>query len=171
LALTRDQYGDQLAILTNSGGAGVLAADALVAAGDRLAELSRETLAELDRLRPATSSRGNPVDIGDASDRRYADTLPALIRDTEADAALVLNCPTALAQPEEAARATIDTIAAGASRNIARPQCDYRLARRALRESGAAALRRSSYRHLRNSGQRGRLFSAPERATGATRRC
>src|SRR5215469_8240176 len=81
LALTREQFGERLAILTNGGGAGVLAADALVAAGGRLAELSRETLAELDRLLPATWSRGNPVDIGgDASGRRYADALAALIR-------------------------------------------------------------------------------------------
>src|SRR5215472_9302138 len=66
LALTREQDGDRLAILTNSGGAGVLATDALVAAGGHLAELSQETLAELDRLLPATWSRGNPVDlIGD----------------------------------------------------------------------------------------------------------
>jgi acetyltransferase len=113
LALTREQDGERLAILTNGGGAGVLATDALVAAGGRLAELSPDTLAELDRLLPPTWSRGNPVDIiGDAPGKRYADALAALIRDPEVDAILVVNCPTALAQPEEAARATIDTIAA-----------------------------------------------------------
>jgi acetyltransferase len=113
LALTREQVGDRLAILTNGGGAGVLATDALVAAGAQLAELSKETISELNRLLPATWSHGNPVDIiGDASGRRYADALGALIRDHEVDAILVLNCPTALAQPEEAARATIDAVEA-----------------------------------------------------------
>jgi acetyltransferase len=111
LALTREQVGERLAILTNGGGAGVLATDALVAAGGRLAELSQATIAELNLGLPATWSRGNPVDIiGDAPGTRYADALAVLIRDREVDAILVLNCPTALAQPEEAARAVIDAI-------------------------------------------------------------
>jgi acetyltransferase len=113
LALTREQVGERLAILTNGGGAGVLATDALMAAGGRLAAFSADAMADLNRLLPATWSRGNPVDIiGDASGKRYADALTALIRDPEVDAILVLNCPTALAQPEEAARAIVDAIAA-----------------------------------------------------------
>jgi acetyltransferase len=113
LALTREQVGERLAILTNGGGAGVLATDALIAAGGRLAALSEETIADLNRLLPSTWSRGNPVDIiGDASGTRYADALTTLLRDPEVDAILVLNCPTALAQPEEAARAVIDAVAA-----------------------------------------------------------
>src|SRR5271155_5552159 len=105
LALTREQVGERLAILTNGGGAGVLATDALMAAGGRLAELSQDTIAELNRCLPATWSHGNPVDIiGDAPGTRYADALAVLIGDPEVDAILVLNCPTALAQPEEAAR-------------------------------------------------------------------
>ena len=76
LALTREQVGERLAILTNGGGAGVLATDALVAAGGRLAALSEETIADLNRLLPATWSHGNPVDIiGDAPGKRYADAL------------------------------------------------------------------------------------------------
>ena len=113
LALTREQVGERLAILTNGGGAGVLATDALVAAGGQLAELSEETVGDLNRLLPATWSRGNPVDIiGDAPGKRYADAFATLIRDPEVDAILVLNCPTALAQPEEAACAIIDVVAA-----------------------------------------------------------
>src|SRR5271169_2507000 len=112
LALTREQIGDRLAILTNGGGAGVLATDALMAAGGRLAELSKATIAELNLGLPATWSRGNPVDIiGDAPGTRYADALAVLIRDRDVDAILVLNCPTALAQPEEAVRAIIDAVA------------------------------------------------------------
>ena len=113
LALTHEQIGERLAILTNGGGAGVLATDALVAAGGELAALSEATVAELNRLLPATWSRGNPVDIiGDAPGQRYGAALTALIGDPEVDAILVLNCPTALAQPEDAARAVIDAVSA-----------------------------------------------------------
>jgi acetyltransferase len=116
LALTREQVGERLAILTNGGGAGVLATDALVAAGGQLARLSEATVADLNRLLPATWSHGDPVDIiGDASGKRYGDALTALIADLEVDAILVLNCPTALARAEDSARAVIDTVAAAGS--------------------------------------------------------
>src|ERR1700756_1545972 len=104
LALTRKQVGERLAILTNGGGAGVLATDALIAAGGQLAVLKKETIADMNRALPATWSHGNPVDIiGDASGKRYAESLATLLRDPEVDAILVLNCPTALAQAEDAA--------------------------------------------------------------------
>src|SRR6516225_6591956 len=91
LALTREQVGERLAILTNGGGAGVLATDALIAAGGRLAELSQDTVAKLNRCLPATWSHGNPVDIiGDAPGTRYADALAVLIHDPEVDGILVL---------------------------------------------------------------------------------
>ncbi|HEV2551454.1 MAG TPA: bifunctional acetate--CoA ligase family protein/GNAT family N-acetyltransferase [Stellaceae bacterium] len=113
LALTRPQQGDRLAILTNGGGPGVLATDALVAMGGTLATLAPETIAKLDAVLPRTWSRGNPVDIiGDAPGARYADALRILLEDPAADAILVLNCPTAMAQPAEAAQAVIDTLAA-----------------------------------------------------------
>ena len=113
LALTREQNGGRLAIVSNGGGAGVLATDALAAAGGVLAELAPETMERLDRVLPATWSRGNPVDIiGDAPGARYAAAIEALLGDHGADAFLVLNCPTALAEPEEAARAVIDALAA-----------------------------------------------------------
>jgi len=112
LVLTREQIGDRLAILTN-GAAGVLAIDALMAPGGHLATLSKETISASDRLLPASWSRGNPVDIlGDASGKRYADTLPVLIGDREVDAILALNCATGLAQPDEAARAVIGALKA-----------------------------------------------------------
>ena len=112
LASTREQIGDRLAILSNGGGAGVLAADALMAAGGRLAQLSPATVTGLDAVLPATWSRGNPVDIiGDASGERYAAALSVLVGDPESDAILVLNCPTALAEPEDCARAVIGAAA------------------------------------------------------------
>ena len=113
LALTGEQNGERLAIVTNGGGAGVLATDALEAAGGRLAALSPATIARLNRVLPATWSRGNPVDIiGDAPGSRYAAALEALFDDDGVDAVLALNCPTALASPEEAARAVIGALAA-----------------------------------------------------------
>ena len=108
LALTQEQVGDRLAILTNGGGAGVLATDALLGAGGNMADLADNTIQELNRVLPKTWSRVNPVDIiGDAPGRRYADALAALIQDPGVDAILVLNCPTALGQPQETAHSVI----------------------------------------------------------------
>jgi acetyltransferase len=111
LAAARPPAGDRLAILTDGGGIGILAADALVGAGGRLAELSPQTIAHLDAVLPAAWSRGNPVDIiGDAPPERYAQALEILRGEPNADAILVLNCPTAIAPGIEAARAVVDTI-------------------------------------------------------------
>ena len=91
----------------------MLATDAFVAWGGRLAALSPDTVAQLDSVLPRTWSRGNPIDvIGDAPGQRYADALSILLRDRKIDAILVFNCPTALTPPGEAARAVIDTLAA-----------------------------------------------------------
>jgi acetyltransferase len=112
LALTGEQRGERLAILTNGGGAGVLASDALERAGGRLAVLAAPTIAQLNSHLPPTWSHANPVDlIGDARGSRYAAALEALFADDGVDAVLVLNCPTALASPQEAAQAVIDKVA------------------------------------------------------------
>lgn len=104
--------GDRLGILTNGGGAGVLATDALEGTTGRIATLDPATVSALDKVLPSTWSRANPVDIiGDAPGRRYADGLSALLADPGSDAILVLNCPTAVADSTEAAEAVIDTIA------------------------------------------------------------
>lgn len=111
LSLTTRQDGERLAILTNGGGAGVLGSDALEAAGGKLAVLAETTIAHLDRVLPPTWSGGNPIDIiGDAPGARYAAALDALLADDGIDAILILNCPTALASPEEAAHAVIDKL-------------------------------------------------------------
>jgi acetyltransferase len=96
--------GDTLAILTNGGGAGVLATDALIEHGGRLSELSPETMAALDDALPSTWSRGNPVDIiGDAPPGRYRQSLEILLEDSNVDAVLILNCPTAISSGTSAA--------------------------------------------------------------------
>jgi acetyltransferase len=108
--------GARLAILTNGGGAGVLATDALADYGGALAELSPATIEKLDAALPPTWSRGNPVDVlGDAGGERYRQALEALLSDRNADAILVMNCPTAVADSADAARAVI-AVAAKAPR-------------------------------------------------------
>ena len=72
LAASHAQSGDRLAILTNGGGPGVLATDALIDGGGCLADLAPATIARLDAVLPPTWSRNNPVDIiGDANGERY----------------------------------------------------------------------------------------------------
>jgi len=111
LAMTGPQDGDRLAILTNGGGPGVLATDALVERRGTLAEISPETIAKLDAVLPRTWSRGNPVDIiGDADGKRYGAALEILLADRSIDAVLVMNCPTALGSSEDAARAVVASV-------------------------------------------------------------
>jgi acetyltransferase len=103
--------GDRMTILTNGGGLGVLATDALIGGGGRMAELSQDTIDRLDKVLPPTWSRGNPVDIiGDAPGKRYADALQILLEEKQSDAVLVMNCPVAVADPKDAADAVVKTI-------------------------------------------------------------
>lgn len=96
--------GNRLIILTNGGGAGVLAADALELHGGELAKLSDATLGALDAVLPAAWSHGNPVDIlGDATPARYEAAFKALAGEKSGDAVLVINCPTAIADGRDAA--------------------------------------------------------------------
>ncbi|NIJ40581.1 acetyltransferase [Parvibaculum indicum] len=104
--------GDRLAILTNGGGVGVLATDDLIDESGHLASLAPETIESLNKVLPPTWSRGNPVDIiGDAGAQRYADAIEGLMGDPNTDALLVLNCPTAVVDNVEAARAVVDAAA------------------------------------------------------------
>ena len=112
LATARTPKGDRLAVLTNGGGIGVLATDALIDQGGRLAQLSSDTIDRLNQVLPPTWSHGNPVDIiGDAPGSRYADAFEILRQDRGVDGVLVLNCPTAVASGTDAAQAVIDTAA------------------------------------------------------------
>lgn len=109
--MPRSISGDRLAILTNGGGVGVMATDALIERGGRLAELSSKTVARLNEVLPPTWSHGNPVDImSDAQASRYADALEVLFDDPGIDAVLVLNCPIAVCSGTKVARAVTDTM-------------------------------------------------------------
>jgi acetyltransferase len=109
--------GDRLAILTNGGGPGVLATDALIGDGGHLAVLGAETRARLEAVLPRTWSHNDPIDIiGDADGARYEAALTALLGDPATDAVLVINCPTAITTPLEAAEAVIKAAGSPAGR-------------------------------------------------------
>jgi acetyltransferase len=96
--------GARLAIVTNGGGPGVLATDALIECGGKLAELSGKTFAELNKLLPPHWSRGKPVDIlGDASPGTYAKAVEIVARDENNDGLLVILSPQAVTEPRETA--------------------------------------------------------------------
>ncbi len=96
--------GKRLAIVTNAGGPGVLATDALVAGGGELAELSPETMKAFDEILPAQWSHNNPVDIlGDAEPERYAKSLEIAANDPAIDGMLVILTPQDMTNPTQIA--------------------------------------------------------------------
>lgn len=104
LAHARPLHGEALALVTNGGGMGVLAADQLLAAGGQLARLGDATLSALDAALPAAWSHANPVDIiGDAGPDRYRAALEVLLGAPEVNAVAVMYCPTGLGEPAAAA--------------------------------------------------------------------
>lgn len=98
--------GNRLTILTNGGGFGVLATDFAIDEGARIAEPTPETIEKLNAVLPRTWSHANPIDIiGDAPASRYAASIEVVLNDAGTDAVLVLNCPTAVVDNVDAARA------------------------------------------------------------------
>ena len=96
--------GPRLTILTNAGGPGVLATDALIGSRGELAALSDATYQALDRLLPPHWSHNNPVDIlGDASPERYAQALAIAAADENSDGLLVILTPQAMTDPTRTA--------------------------------------------------------------------
>lgn len=92
--------GPRLTVVTNAGGPGVLATDALIAAGGTLAELSPQTYSALDQTLPKPWSHGNPVDVlGDANPERYAKSLEIAAQDPNSDGLLVILTPQAMTNP------------------------------------------------------------------------
>jgi acetyltransferase len=132
---------DTLTMMTNGGGAGVLAADAAARAGVPLHDLSERTLSALDSMLPPTWSRANPIDIiGDAPVRRYTDTLQTLLADPDNGAVLFMHAPTAIVRSDEIARACAPLVRTAAGRVMACWLGDAALtdARRIFEDAGAA---------------------------------
>jgi len=106
--------GPRLTILTNAGGPGVLATDALIRGGGKLAKPSDDTMTRLNEFLPAAWSHGNPIDIlGDADPARYGDALKVAAGDENSDGMLVILTPQAMTDPTRTAehlRTCIDTV-------------------------------------------------------------
>lgn len=108
LTLATKPKNDRLAIVTNGGGMGVLATDALMDGAGQLAQFSEETYARLNAVLPSTWSHSNPVDmIGDANGERYRAVLDILRADPGVNSILVLYCPTGVSDPEDVAKAVL----------------------------------------------------------------
>ena len=92
--------GPRLTILTNAGGPGVLATDALMLLNGKLAELSADSMAALNQILPPHWSHGNPIDIlGDAGPDRYAKSVEIAAKDPNSDALLVIMTPQGMTAP------------------------------------------------------------------------
>lgn len=96
----RRPLGPRLTILTNAGGPGVLATDALVRHGGTLARLPEATLTGLDAVLPEHWSRANPIDIlGDADPERYERAIRLALENPDSDGLLVVLTPQAMTDP------------------------------------------------------------------------
>jgi acetyltransferase len=97
--------GPRLTILTNAGGPGVIATDALITEGGELAELSSETYETLNKALPSHWSHSNPIDIlGDADPTRYSTALNVAAKDPNSDGLLVVLTPQAMSDPTGTAK-------------------------------------------------------------------
>ncbi len=109
LARERPIHLSRLAVVTNAGGPGVMAADALLARDGELAELQPATLKALDEVLPEAWSHGNPVDVlGDAPAKRYGEAVKTVLADDDVDAVLTILTPQAMTD----ASATADAVLA-----------------------------------------------------------
>jgi acetyltransferase len=105
LAMQPQPRGPGLGIITNAGGLGVMAIDAVMAGGGQLVEPSPATRQALDRLLPPFWSRANPIDIlGDAPPERYRQAVEVCAKDEGFHGLLLLLAPQAMADPTETAR-------------------------------------------------------------------
>jgi acetate---CoA ligase (ADP-forming) len=110
--------GNRVAVLTNAGGMGILAADACDAAGLSLPDLAAETQAALAAILPAEASTANPVDmLGSAGGAAYEQAIPILLADPNVDAVMVLFVLTIVAETGDVV-AAIERASAGAGKPV-----------------------------------------------------
>jgi len=101
--------GPNLAIVTNAGGPGVMATDALLAIGGKPAKLSQKTMERLNSVLPRYWSKGNPIDIlGDAKADRYKAVVEACFKDENVDGLLIIYTPQGVEDPAEIARNIVE---------------------------------------------------------------
>ncbi len=110
--------GDRIGIVTNAGGPGILATDALEHAGLEITRLSRETTEALTGYLPGAASVANPVDVlGDAMGDRYERAIRLVLDDPNVDGLMVIVTPQAMTEIEETARA-VGRMAQGADKPV-----------------------------------------------------
>jgi acetyltransferase len=103
--------GPNLALITNAGGPGVLATDAVIEQGGKLAQLSKETIEKLNQILPQYWSKGNPIDIlGDADEDRYQKVIEICLADKNIDGLLILCVPQVMTSPRILAERMIDLV-------------------------------------------------------------
>lgn len=101
--------GSDVAIVTNAGGLGVMATDAIVGAGGRLASLSEKTMATLNEALPTYWSHGNPIDVlGDAGAERFSAAVGAALAEESVHGVLVIYTPQGNARPDAMAKAVAE---------------------------------------------------------------
>jgi acetyltransferase len=136
--------GSRLAIITNGGGPGAMAADRAGDLGIPLAELTNETMAVLNKALPTNWSHANPIDIaGDATPERYRDTILAVTQDPNVDSTLVMLSPQAMTDPLGVAQAIVE-IADKLNRSIIccwMGEEQVAVSRKLLEDSGIPAFR------------------------------
>jgi len=99
---------NKVAIITNAGGPGVLATDAVIENGLELAKLAPETVAELRSFLPVSASTHNPIDVlGDAVGEVYEKTINVLAKDANIDAIILLLTPQSMTEPDKTAQAVV----------------------------------------------------------------
>ena len=100
---------DRLAIITNAGGPGVMSTDRAEDVGIQMAELSPESIEELNKVLPTHWSHSNPIDIlGDATSERYQQALEVCLKDKNIDGVLAILTPQAMTNPTQVAQCLID---------------------------------------------------------------
>ncbi|ELB2800369.1 TPA: bifunctional acetate--CoA ligase family protein/GNAT family N-acetyltransferase [Vibrio alginolyticus] len=103
--------GERLAIITNGGGPAVMSVDTLIERGGQLATLDDASIEQLQAVLPSNWRARNPIDLsGDATQKRYIDTINALMNNDCADAILIMHSPSAVSDPLETAQAVINAI-------------------------------------------------------------
>jgi len=150
--------GNRLAIVTNGGGPGVMAADRAADLGVELATLSPQSIEALNAVLPVTWSHGNPVDIiGDATAQRYRDALTICMQDKANDGVLVILTPQAMTQPLQVAEAVIEV-----ARQFTKPLLVSWMGGSQVMEA-RNALRRGRHFQLSHTGAGGRGVFLPLR--------
>jgi acetyltransferase len=101
--------GPNLAIISNSGGPAIMATDALIARGGKLAKLNNQTIEKLDKILPYYWSRANPIDIlGDATEDRYNDVVQICLSDESIDGLLIIHTATGSENPVKIANRIVE---------------------------------------------------------------